>query len=173
MAIPEELPLTDTEKLMVSCGINPRALSKQSPLQDELVLLIGALGRAAAEGVDPLTFWAVNEKQFKIWSSIAARVFATMASSTDAERFFKTTKAICADHRSLLSPDMVNIYSSLYVWLTDENYCRHSREAIRTGKSNRFTTLSADLQMIVPADEDSEDDDDIDDDNDEKEEEVE
>ena len=93
-----------------------------------------------------------------------------MASSTDAERFFKTTKAICADHRSLLSPDMVNMCSSLNVWLTDENDYRDSREANRAGKSKRFTTLSANLQMIVPTETNSEDDDDeIDDINDDEE----
>ena len=89
-----------------------------------------------------------------------ARVFATMASSTDVERFFKITKAVCADHRSTLSSDMVNICASLNVWLTDELDYRDSKEASRQGKSKRFTTLNANLEMVVPVDDDSEDEDD-------------
>ncbi len=107
---------------------------------------IFVLRRAATEGVDALTFWAANETQFKICARIAARVFATMTSSTDAERFFKITKAVCADHRSLLSPDMVNICASLNVWLTDDGEHNDStREVSRQGKSKRFTTFSANL----------------------------
>ena len=70
---------------MLGCDINPRALSNQSPLRDEIGELVGALGRASTEGVDTFTFWAANETRFKIWVRIAARVFATMASSTDVE----------------------------------------------------------------------------------------
>ena len=89
-----------------------------------------------------------------------------MASSTDAERFFKITKAICADHRSLLSPDMVNICASLNVWLTDDIQHHNSREASRQGKSKRFTTFSANLQMIVPVDDISDDEEENDDEDD-------
>jgi hypothetical protein len=100
----------------------------------------------------------------------AFRSLHSMGASTDAERFFKVTKAVCADHRSTLKPDMVNICASLNVWLTDKYMYRDCKEASRKQKSNRFTSLNVNLEMLnlqdagtLDSDDDSDDDDDDDD----------
>ena len=59
------------------------------------------------------------------------------------------------------SPDMVNILASLNVWLTYELNYRDSKEACRQGKSKRFTTLNAHLEIdVLLVEDDSEDDED-------------
>ena len=101
-----------------------------------------------------------------------------MASSTNAERFLKITKAVCADHRSTLSADMVNICAFLNVRLTEEYEYRDSKEAIRQGKGKRQsrkeqTTLNANLEMILPAESYSEEDVEDEDENEENDEDTE
>jgi hypothetical protein len=171
----EEAPLTEDEELQLSLGHNPRELSKQSPLQAESAALLGALRRACEAGVDVLTFWPSVEELYPIWARIALRILPTMGASTDAERFFKVTKAVCADHRSTLKPDMVNICASLNVWLTDKYMYRDCKEASRKQKSNRFTSLNVNLEMLnlqdagtLDSDDDSDDDDDDEEETDEE-----
>ena len=122
------------------------------------------------QDIDNLQFWADVEDELPIMARITARVLPTAACSTDTERFFKVTKAVCSDHRSSLSPDTVNMCASMHEWLTEKYLFKDKKGARRDGVSSRFTTLSVDLELINPtelSDDDKEDDEEDDDEEDE------
>jgi len=95
-------------------------------------------------------FWATHEDQFPIWTRICSRIAPNMACSTDVERYFKITKRVCADQRDHMSPYMINILSTLYMWLVEEKEHRDGKADKREELNSRFITLSRDLQMVVP-----------------------
>ena len=57
---------------------------------------------------------------------------------------------MCADQRDHMSPYMINILSTLYMWLVEEKEHRDGKADKREELNSRFITLSRDLQMVVP-----------------------
>ena len=118
------------------------------------------MATACTEQKPTLHFWGEEERVIPLISRSAARVLPTTALSTDAERFFKVTKAVCSDHRSCLLPDTVNMCSSMHLWLTERYGYTDAKSSTREKKSVRFASLNANLEVESPTaiDSDSEGD---------------
>jgi hypothetical protein len=75
---------------------------------------------ASTERDLPLPFWTTHADKFPVLFRIARSVLPTPASSTDVERMFSVCGLICTSNRALLSPDHVNVLTSLNLWLKEK-----------------------------------------------------
>ena len=66
---------------------------------------------------------------------------------------------ICTSNRASLSPDHVNVLTSLNLWLKEKYGYRNKRADMSAESCKRYVTISADLALVLPSDpEDPEDD---------------
>jgi hypothetical protein len=105
---------------------------------------------ASTDQINNLQFWADHEDELPLMSRFAARILPSAACSTDSERFFKVTKAVCSDHRASLAGDTINMCASMHEWLTDKYLYTDKKGHRRDGVSNRFANLSVDLEVLSP-----------------------
>jgi hypothetical protein len=111
-----------------------------------------------------LPFWTTHAERFPILFRIARRVLPTPASSTDVEKMFSVCGLICTSNRASLSPEHINVLTSLNLWLKEKYGYRNMRAGKSADSCKRYVTISADLDLIIPSDpEDPEDDGEYDD----------
>ena len=96
-------------------------MSKQTPLQAELVRYFSLMSTASSNGTDTLQFWADSQSVLPILSRIAARILPTMASSTDVERMFSCTGRVNSPERARLSGEHINMLTIMRFWYTHQS----------------------------------------------------
>ncbi len=84
-------------------------LSKQTPLQAELVRYFSLMSATSSNGTDTLQFWADSQSVLPILFRISARLLPTMTSSTDVERMFSCIGRVINPQRASLSGDDTNL----------------------------------------------------------------
>ena len=136
-------------------------MSSLVPIQEEIRQYLPVMSIASSEMDLPLPFWTTHAEKFPILFRIARRVLPTPGSSTDVERMFSVCGLICTSNRPSLSPDHVNVLTSLnLLWLKEKYGYRNKRADMTSAEScKRYVTISADLELVIPTDpEDPEDD---------------
>ena len=84
-------------------------MSKQTPLQAELVWYFSLMSAASSNGTDILQFWADSQSVLPILSRIVARILPTMASSNDVESMFSCCSRVNNPQRASLFGDHTNM----------------------------------------------------------------
>jgi hypothetical protein len=100
----------------------------------------------------PENFWYDHTELLPCLAYLASRILSAPACSSDVERLFSVSGQICTQKRTSLSPVMVNMLSSLHVWLRDteeyDTYKRVRRE-IRCRAYAQRTIDNATLKVVA------------------------
>ena len=120
-------------------------MSKQTPLQAELVRYFSLMSAASSNGTDTLQFWADSQSVLPILSRIAARILPTMASSTDVERMFSCSGRVNSPERASLTRDHINMLTIMRFWYTHQNQSKSKLDQAskNTARADRFARLHA------------------------------
>jgi hypothetical protein len=109
-----------------------------------------AIAVAANNKQGVMEFWTDWSSRLPILFRIARRILPTPACSADVERLFSVTGLICTPLRAGLSPAMVNTLASLNLWLKDDYGYKNKRTGKIASSTDRFVTLNADLEFVLP-----------------------
>ena len=132
-----------TEEQQFELDLGGGSLSRQTPLQAELVLFFALMSIAAANGTDTLQFWADNQDKLPILSRIAARILSTFGSSTDVERMFSCSGRISTTERANLTGAHANVLTIMRFWYTHmtQTKAKAERASASTQNGDRFAVL--------------------------------
>jgi hypothetical protein len=104
----------------------------------------------------PLSPWTTHAERFPILFRIARRVLPTPTSFTDVEKMFSVCGLICTSNRgSSLSPDHVNVSTSLNLWLKKRRSkygYRNNHEDKSAESCKMYVTISADMELVISTD---------------------
>jgi len=108
--------------------------------------------KGVSESLLPENFWYDHTESLPCLAYLASRILSAPACSSDVERLFSVSGQICTQKRTSLSPLMVNILSSLHVWLREteeyDTYKRLRRE-IRCRAYAQRTIDNATLKVVI------------------------